>query len=152
MVGLPFPNLMSAEMIAKRDFIQNQVITNGGTKEQSLEAAKDFYENLCLRAVNQSIGRAIRHANDYASIILIDQRYNSDRIQKKLPAWIRKNSPDRLTMHPSQKLSNQLPPSLKLNNTNSFPVSLNCWFLEASPQTPWSASPKLGQLNPFVKN
>ncbi|KAA8907495.1 hypothetical protein TRICI_004971 [Trichomonascus ciferrii] len=93
MVGLPFPNLMSAEMIAKRDFIQNQVITNGGTKEQSLEAAKDFYENLCLRAVNQSIGRAIRHANDYASIILIDQRYNTHRIQKKLPAWIRKKLP-----------------------------------------------------------
>lgn len=96
MVGLPFPNLMSAEMIAKRDYIQNQVISNGGTKEQSLEAAKDFYENLCLRAVNQSIGRAIRHANDYASIILIDQRYNTERIQKKLPGWIRKKLPQTL--------------------------------------------------------
>lgn len=94
MVGLPFPNLMSAEMIAKRDFIQNQVISKGGNKSQALEAAKEFYENLALRSVNQSIGRAIRHANDYAAIILIDQRYSTERIQKKLPAWIRKKLPN----------------------------------------------------------
>lgn len=89
MIGLPFPNLMSAEMVAKRDFIEQKVISNGGCKQQALEATKDFYENICMRAVNQSIGRAIRHANDYAAIILIDQRYTTERIQKKLPAWIK---------------------------------------------------------------
>lgn len=41
-----------------------------------------------MRAVNQSIGRAIRHANDYACILLVDARYARPRIRGKLPGWI----------------------------------------------------------------
>lgn len=41
-----------------------------------------------MRAVNQSIGRAIRHANDYATILLVDLRYSRPRIRGKLPKWI----------------------------------------------------------------
>lgn len=33
-------------------------------------------------------GRAIRHQNDYASILLVDQRYAQPRIRGKLPKWI----------------------------------------------------------------
>ena len=41
-----------------------------------------------MRAVNQCIGRAIRHVNDYAAIVMIDRRYETPRIQGKLPGWI----------------------------------------------------------------
>lgn len=34
------------------------------------------------------LGRAIRHKNDYATIILLDQRYTTPRISNKLPKWI----------------------------------------------------------------
>lgn len=64
----------------------------GMTKEKALEEAKAasraFYENACMRSVNQSIGRAIRHRNDFAAIILVDRRYGSGRIRGKLPRWI----------------------------------------------------------------
>ena len=35
------------------------------------------------------LGRAVRHINDYASVLLLDERYNEERINKKLPQWIR---------------------------------------------------------------
>ena len=34
------------------------------------------------------IGRAIRHGNDYATIILLDRRFTENRIKRKLPRWI----------------------------------------------------------------
>jgi Rad3-related DNA helicase len=35
----------------------------------------DYYENLCIKTLNQAIGRAIRHVRDYATIVLVDQRF-----------------------------------------------------------------------------
>ncbi|KAK1779547.1 helicase C-terminal domain-containing protein [Copromyces sp. CBS 386.78] len=52
-------------------------------------ASTVFYENATLRAVNQSIGRAIRHQNDYAAIVLIDHRYEKEHVRARLPGWIR---------------------------------------------------------------
>ena len=46
------------------------------------------YENLCMKAVNQSIGRSIRHSRDYACIVLVDQRYERGSVKGKLPEWI----------------------------------------------------------------
>lgn len=34
------------------------------------------------------LGRAIRHKNDYASIIMIDERINRESIIQRLPKWI----------------------------------------------------------------
>lgn len=34
-----------------------------------------------MRAVNQSIGRSIRHAGDYSSILLVDERYRDDQVR-----------------------------------------------------------------------
>lgn len=34
------------------------------------------------------LGRAIRHKNDWASLILLDSRYSSQKVRNKLPAWI----------------------------------------------------------------
>lgn len=85
MVGLPFPNLLSAEMIAKRKYIEEKHVSDGKQK------SRDFYMNICLRAVNQSVGRAIRHANDYACIFLLDERFEKKEIQSKLSKWMRED-------------------------------------------------------------
>ncbi|CZR57626.1 related to ATP-dependent RNA helicase CHL1 [Phialocephala subalpina] len=114
-VGLPFPNAMSAEWKAKMEYIETSTVErleaqnlalgqadqqNGGrggvvklSKEEIKRRAKDesrqFYENACMRAVNQSVGRAIRHQNDYAAIVMVDKRFGNERIKGKLPGWIR---------------------------------------------------------------
>lgn len=93
-IGLPFPNIRSPIWQAKIQYLEErtyrQVVGSETERKAAGKAAgRDFYENSCMRAVNQCIGRAIRHANDYAAIIMIDRRYESPRIQGKLPGWIR---------------------------------------------------------------
>ncbi|KAL7424206.1 ATP-dependent DNA helicase chl1 [Cryptotrichosporon argae] len=81
MVGLPFANVGSVELQERMRYV-------AGLPGAGKDAAKQLYENLCMRAVNQSIGRAIRHANDYATILLVDRRFATARIRSKLPKWI----------------------------------------------------------------
>ncbi|KAI1802526.1 DNA repair helicase [Daldinia bambusicola] len=98
-VGLPYPNIHSPDWKARIEYIESTTlerlkVTSPSTpKSEALtiakQAARDFYENACMRAVNQSIGRAIRHRNDYAAIVLVDRRFAADRIKTKLPGWIR---------------------------------------------------------------
>lgn len=60
-------------------------------KQVARQASRDYYENACMRAVNQSIGRVIRHKGDYAAIVLVDERFCTPRIRAKLPGWIQKS-------------------------------------------------------------
>ncbi|KAG1169369.1 hypothetical protein G6F70_007532 [Rhizopus microsporus] len=84
MIGLPFANRNSVELIEKMKYAKEHT----GHASDKLDGGMEYYENLCMRGVNQSIGRAIRHKGDYATIILLDKRYTTDRIRKKLPKWI----------------------------------------------------------------
>ncbi|KAK4696749.1 chromosome transmission fidelity protein 1, partial [Lecanoromycetidae sp. Uapishka_2] len=88
-VGLPFPNAQSAQWKAKLEYIEQAAAKRTGSRDEGKSAARELYENACMRAVNQSIGRAIRHKGDYASILLLDKRYQMPRIEGKLPGWIR---------------------------------------------------------------
>lgn len=85
-VGMPYPNMASPEWKAKMEYVE---ATTASTAAVAKQAARDYYENACMRAVNQSIGRAIRHRGDYAAIVLADRRYGTDRVRAKLPGWIR---------------------------------------------------------------
>lgn len=85
-VGLPFPNPHTAEWKAKMQYLSSKASSRG---QDGKVAARDFYENACMRAVNQCVGRAIRHRGDYAAILMLDRRYSGQRIQAKLPQWIR---------------------------------------------------------------
>lgn len=41
-----------------------------------------------IRAINQAIGRVIRHAKDYGMIFFIDTRYQESSVKKQLPGWV----------------------------------------------------------------
>lgn len=82
-VGLPYPDITDPELNEKMSALDSSADTT--------ITGQAYYQNLCLRAVNQSVGRSIRHANDYAAIVLIDRRYTADsRIWSGLPNWLKK--------------------------------------------------------------
>ncbi|KAG9947580.1 ATP-dependent RNA helicase CHL1, partial [Aureobasidium melanogenum] len=81
-IGLPYANPNTAEQKAKIKYIEEKA--GGGAA-----AARDFADNTCMRAVNQAIGRAVRHKNDWSAILLFDGRYTQKRIQDRLPGWIK---------------------------------------------------------------
>lgn len=41
-----------------------------------------------MKAVNQSIGRSVRHQQDYASVLLLDHRYQRESVSNALPKWL----------------------------------------------------------------
>ena len=48
----------------------------------------DWYFLEATRAVNQAIGRVIRHRYDYGTILLCDFRFNQPRQKSQLSSWI----------------------------------------------------------------
>ncbi|XP_049580009.1 ATP-dependent DNA helicase DDX11 [Syngnathus scovelli] len=84
MVGMPYPNIKSPELQEKMSYLDKHLTHSGGKSP-----GQALIENLCMKAVNQSIGRAIRHRGDYSSIVLCDRRYSRHGTLAKLPAWIR---------------------------------------------------------------
>ncbi|NWU02240.1 DDX11 helicase, partial [Urocynchramus pylzowi] len=84
MVGMPYPNIRSPELQEKMTWLDKTMPRAAGQAPSRV-----LIENLCMKAVNQSIGRAIRHQEDFASILLLDHRYARPAIFNKLPQWIR---------------------------------------------------------------
>ncbi|CAG9585867.1 unnamed protein product [Danaus chrysippus] len=82
--GLPFPPLKDPRIILKKKYLEelrvNQKEYLSGDEWYSLEAS---------RAVNQAIGRVIRHQNDYGAILLCDTRFNNPKLKNQLSAWLR---------------------------------------------------------------
>jgi len=81
MVGLPYPNPSDPELKERMNYIERNFTETIGDSESSYAkvalSSREYYTNLCMKAVNQCIGRAIRHKQDYASIILLDYRCES---------------------------------------------------------------------------
>ncbi|KAM7412359.1 hypothetical protein PAMA_022037 [Pampus argenteus] len=52
-------------------------------------SGQEWYRQQAFRAVNQAIGRVIRHKDDYGAIFLCDQRFKSQEARANLPSWVR---------------------------------------------------------------
>lgn len=68
-VGVPYP-AMSTEI-----------------KERMKYSGNEYSTIVAMKTVNQAIGRALRHSQDFAAIVLIDTRYNA--LISKISPWVR---------------------------------------------------------------
>lgn len=94
--GIPYPPLKDARVILKRQYLDERLREEqflAKTKNPSVAKAflsgDQWYGQQAARAVNQAIGRVIRHKNDYGAIILLDERFATARSIGQLSRWVR---------------------------------------------------------------
>jgi chromosome transmission fidelity protein 1 len=71
--------------------LQESLTLQGHSLDEARKLAGEGGEDMALRAVNQAIGRAVRHKNDWACILLVDSRWEGRRVRGKLAGWIRES-------------------------------------------------------------
>ena len=81
-VGVPFANTIDKRIKLKIDYL-NSINKN---KKDFIDG-NEWYLIDAMIAVNQSLGRVIRHINDYGVLICIDERYK--KYEKYFSFWIR---------------------------------------------------------------
>ena len=104
-------------------------------------SGSEWYSLEAIRAVNQAIGRVIRHKNDFGAILLMDSRFNNPAIISKLSKWLR----DKIV--PAKSYSESIRdlklffdnvPKLvsfifqywtKVNNSDNFKINFGCPIL-----------------------
>ncbi|KAH0550233.1 hypothetical protein KQX54_018256 [Cotesia glomerata] len=59
------------------------------TKERKLLRGTEWYAVQAFRALNQALGRCIRHKGDWGAILLIDDRFLLSQNQSYLPNWVK---------------------------------------------------------------
>lgn len=85
--GLPFPPMMDPRVVLKMQYLDEMCKNNiSGVKYLS---GQEWYRQQAYRAVNQAIGRVIRHREDYGAIFLCDHRFSGTEACNQLPPWVR---------------------------------------------------------------
>ncbi|XP_073396887.1 regulator of telomere elongation helicase 1 homolog isoform X3 [Physcomitrium patens] len=85
--GIPFAMKMDPKVRLKREFLDEQARSRI-TKHKVL-TGEEWYVQQASRAVNQAVGRVIRHRNDYGAIILCDERFGQSGPQSQMSLWLR---------------------------------------------------------------
>lgn len=81
-LGLPYPNKQNPIIQEKMRYLDQKKQGSGS----------EYYLNICLRAVNQAIGRAYRHKDDWAAVVFVDSRYEEKGTRARLTPWIEKET------------------------------------------------------------
>ncbi|KAK3742769.1 hypothetical protein QZH41_003706 [Actinostola sp. cb2023] len=83
-VGIPFPNTKDLKVDLKRKY------NDAYASKRGLLNGSEWYEIQAYRALNQALGRCIRHKQDWGAILLVDERFSkAPRYSNGISKWIR---------------------------------------------------------------
>ncbi|KAF3320976.1 regulator of telomere elongation helicase 1 [Carex littledalei] len=85
--GMPFSMLTDPKVRLKREYLDQQAF-KPKTNLKGL-TGEEWYVQQAARAVNQAVGRVIRHRNDYGAIIFCDERFVQQGRQEQMSYWLR---------------------------------------------------------------
>ncbi|KAJ4848513.1 hypothetical protein Tsubulata_050203 [Turnera subulata] len=87
--GMPFAMRHDPKVRLKREFLDEQMRSRRDGREVHILTGEDWYTQQASRAVNQAVGRVIRHRHDYGAIIFCDERFSHSNLQSQISRWIR---------------------------------------------------------------
>lgn len=83
-IGIPYPNFKEITVDLKKGY--NDEIRR---KKPQLMSGGDWYAAQGFRALNQALGRCIRHQRDWGAIIMIDSRLRQNSSLNNISKWLR---------------------------------------------------------------
>lgn len=86
--GLPFPPKMDAKVRLKMNFLDENLRKAKSSSSKGL-SGRQWYRQQASRAVNQAVGRVIRHKQDFGAILLCDVRFTYPDAVQQLPSWMK---------------------------------------------------------------
>ena len=98
--GVPFPAAQDARVLAKKAYndarsgavARGAATGAGGARDAPPTpplSGDAWYTQQAFRALNQAVGRCIRHRGDWGGIVLVDSRFREARLRASLPRWVR---------------------------------------------------------------
>lgn len=84
-IGIPFAHVKSKSVQLKKEFNDFK-----SRNDDAFLSGSEWYALQAFRALNQSIGRVVRHRFDYGAVVLIDERFSAPQNELKLSSWVRR--------------------------------------------------------------
>ncbi|KAG1346266.1 putative regulator of telomere elongation helicase 1 [Cocos nucifera] len=85
--GMPFSMKTDPKVRLKRQYLDQQALSQN--KNSKVLTGEEWYVQQAARAVNQAVGRIIRHRHDYGAIIFCDERFAQQNRQCEMSYWLR---------------------------------------------------------------
>ncbi|KAK1358284.1 Regulator of telomere elongation helicase 1 [Heracleum sosnowskyi] len=87
-LGMPFATLTDPKVRLKREFLDEKALAVPRRTGCKLLTGEEWYSQQAARAINQAVGRVIRHRHDYGAIIFCDERFSHTNRQSQISVWI----------------------------------------------------------------
>ncbi|XP_045454094.1 Fanconi anemia group J protein homolog [Melitaea cinxia] len=82
-VGIPFPNIGDIAIKGKMEYNDRY------SREKNILGGHEWLKIQAYRALNQAVGRCVRHKDDWGAVLLVDSRLAEQDARQNLPTWVK---------------------------------------------------------------
>lgn len=124
-IGIPFGPFEDPKIRLKKECLDRN-----RTAENQLTTGDEWYRLDAVRAINQAIGRVIRHKNDYGAILLLDDKFSKNSIKQNISSWIKNHLKDQSCHYtPFGAIIDSLKHFFEQAEQKVLIIGLNCFIL-----------------------
>lgn len=101
--GIPFAPYKDPKIRLKKNYLDEN-----RTRENEMLSGQEWYQLSAIRAINQAIGRVIRHKDDYGAILFCDNRFQIKSYQEDISGWLQNHLKSTTCLTPFNTITERL--------------------------------------------